>query len=77
MTHLYFHYATPEGLLVDRFGASVADLVEAHEHATAIIRACIRRPGPEDWRAWTVCVVDEGGEQLFFVPFAAMLGRPN
>jgi hypothetical protein len=77
MTHLYFHCATPEGLLLDQRGSAVEDLVEARERAAGIILACIGQPGPEDWRDWTVCVSDEGGDELFLVPFADLLGRPN
>jgi hypothetical protein len=77
MTHLYFHCATPEGLLLDCRGIAVDDLAEAHDCAAGIIRACIGKPGPEDWRAWSVSVSDDAGEELMVVPFAAVLGRPH
>ena len=77
MTHLYFHCGTPEGMLLDRRGREVEDLVEAHERAAAIVHACIGRPGPEDWRVWTVCISDDAGEELFVLPFAAVLGRAH
>jgi hypothetical protein len=77
MTHLYFHCSTPEGLLIDRSGSDVEDLADARERAEGIILACIGRPGPEDWRDWTVCVSDDDGEELFLMPFAAKLGRLN
>ncbi len=77
MTHLYFHCSTPQGLLLDRFGSDVEDLCEAHERASGLILACIGEPGPEDWRDWAVSVSDEEGEELFAMPFAALLGRPH
>ncbi len=77
MTHVYFHCWTPEGLLLDRRGQDVEDPAEARERAQAIILSCIAKPGPEDWRDWTVAVSDEDGEELFALPFAEALGRPN
>ncbi len=77
MTHLYFHCSTPEGLLFDRHGSEVEDLEEARERARALILVYIGRPGPEDWRRWALSVSDAEGEELFLIPFAALLGRPN
>jgi hypothetical protein len=74
MTHVYFDCSTPEGLVFDRLGSDVEDLIEARERAARIILTCIAKPGPEDWRRWTVRVSDEDGEELFAMPFAAMLG---
>jgi hypothetical protein len=76
-THLYFHCATPEGVLLDRRGSEVEDLIEARDRAAGIILACIGRPGPEDWREWTVSVSDETGEELFLMPFTSVIGRAH
>ena len=75
MAHLYFHCATPQGLLLDARGSVVEDLGEARDRAAGIILACLGRPGPEDWRSWAMCISDEDGEELFVMPFAAVLGR--
>ncbi len=77
MTHLYFHCVTRDGLLPDRCGSQVEDFSEAQERAAAIILACIARPGPEDWREWSIAVSDDDGDELFSLPFAAVLGRPH
>ena len=77
MSHLFFHCGTPQGLLLDRFGSEVEDLMDAQDRAAALIQACIAKPGPEDWREWTVCVSDAAGEELLVMPFSAVLGRPH
>ncbi len=77
MMHVYFHCSNDEEVLVDRSGAFVEDMVEAHERATRLVRAFLTNPGPHDWRAWTLQVNDDEGEEIFHVPFASVLGRPH
>jgi hypothetical protein len=77
MTQVYFHCATARGLLRDRRGSEVADLIEACERATQIARRLIATPGPEDWRRWVLHVTDQDGEEVFALPFSSLLGKPN
>jgi uncharacterized protein DUF6894 len=77
MTHVYFHCSNAEGLYLDRRGAEVEDLVEAHQRAAQVVRDYVSSHGPFDWRAWTLHVSDENGEELFLMPFSCMIGRPH
>ena len=77
MTHVYFHCSNSAGLYLDRRGAEVADLIEAHQRAVQVVRDYISSHGPDDWRAWILHVSSEDGEELFLVPFSCMLGRPH
>jgi hypothetical protein len=75
MAQLYFHCSSAERVVPDRRGSDLDDLVEAHAHAVAFVRRIIGKASPEDWRAWTLLVLDEEGEQVFEVPFTAVIGR--
>jgi hypothetical protein len=77
MAQLYFHCSSPERIVPDRCGSDLDDLVEAHTHAVAFVQRIIGRESPEDWRAWKLSVLDEGGEEVFEIPFAAVIGRPH
>ena len=77
MVHVYFHCSNDDEVLVDRSGADVEDLIEAHMRATRLVQAFITNPGPHDWRAWTLQVSDEEGEELFEMPFSSVLGKPH
>jgi hypothetical protein len=77
MTHVFFHCASAERVLVDRDGSDVEDLVEAHERAKQIVRQFVNAQTPDDWRTWTMHVSDENGEDIFLVPFTYVLGRPH
>ena len=77
MTHVYFHSYNPEQVLLDRRGSDVDDLTEAHEHAVRVVREFVNSRGPDDWRAWTLHVSDENGEEIFDMPFAYVLGKPH
>ena len=74
MTHVYFHYSSTEHVLLNASDADVADMTEAREQAANMIRAMIAVPGPEDWRDWMVHISDELGEEVFSLPFKALLG---
>lgn len=75
MTHVFFHCANSERVLLDPRGIDVEDLVEAHQHGTQIIQQMVNSRGPDDWRAWTLHVSDAEGEELFLMPFAYVVGR--
>ena len=77
MAQLYFHCASPERVVPDRHGSELDDLFEAHDRAVALVRRIVATPGPDDWRTWTLLVLDENDEAVFEVPFASVLGRPQ
>ncbi len=77
MTHVYFHCATADQVLIDRHDVEVEDLAEAHQYAARMIQTLVNSVGLDDWRSWTLHVNDEDGEELFLMPFAYVLGRPH
>ncbi|MEW6640363.1 MAG: hypothetical protein AB1586_07640 [Pseudomonadota bacterium] len=77
MVQVYFHCSNSLGLLVDRQGTSVDDLSDARAHAIGLVRSLVRQPSAEDWRTWILHASDEDGDEIFVLPFAAVLGRPN
>jgi hypothetical protein len=77
MVQVFFHCSNTEGTLVDRHGAAVSNLTEARERASQIMRSMIMVPSDEDWREWVLHVSDNDGEEIFDLPFTAMLGKPH
>ena len=77
MAKVYFHCSNARGVLRDRCGASVSDLIEACEKATSRVRSLIAAVSPEDWRDWALHAIDEAGEEIFILPFAFVLGKPH
>lgn len=77
MTQVYFHCSTTKKVFVDRSGAVVDDLAEARDHATRIVESLAKTGSLEDWRDWVLHVSDDLGDELFVVPFAFVLGKPN
>ena len=77
MVQVFFHCSNTEGILVDRHGAAVSNLTEARERAAQIMRSMIMMPGAEDWREWVLHVSDDDGEEIFDLPFTALLGKPH
>ncbi len=77
MTQVYFHCSNTRGTLLDACRAEVVDLVEAQEYAACVINSLIKEPTVEDWRAWTLHVSDDDGEEIFALPFTNMLGKPH
>ncbi|HTS42292.1 MAG TPA: hypothetical protein VMH84_17330 [Xanthobacteraceae bacterium] len=77
MTHIYFHCANSERVVVDPCGIEVEDLIEAHQRAAGVIQQFVNSAGPVDWRAWTLHVSDEEGDEIFVMPFSYVLGRPH
>lgn len=75
MTHVFFHCANSELVVVDPSGKDVEDLVEAHQCAIQVIRGYVDTLSPDDWRAWTLHASDENGDEIFLMPFAYVLGR--
>ncbi len=74
MAHIYFHYSTPYGVIMDRRGSDMEDLSEACERAQLAVHALIASPKMEDWRKWVLHVAD-GESEIFELPFSSVLGR--
>ena len=77
MVQVYFHCSNTEGTLIDRYGTAVSNLNEARDRADQIMRSKILTPSSEDWRDWVIHVSDDDGEEIFDLPFTAMLGKPH
>ena len=77
MTQVYFHCSNTKEVLIDRCGAVVVDLAEARDRAACVVRSLTTVRRLEDWRGWVLHVNDDLGDELFVVPFAFVLGKPN
>jgi len=77
MTHVYFHCSSSERVLLDQNGSDVEDRLEEHVRAKQIVQQFVSSQTPDDWRAWTMHVSDENGDDIFLMPFAYVLGRPH
>jgi hypothetical protein len=77
MAQVYFHGSSSRAVRVDRFGAAVSDLAEAHDRAACMVRALIMEKSAEDWRDWVVHVSDDFNDDIFAVPFSSVLGKPH
>ena len=77
MTQVYFNCSNAKDVLIDRCGAMVGDLAEARDRAACVVRSLTTARSPKDWRGWILHVNDNVGEELFVVPFAFVLGKPN
>jgi hypothetical protein len=74
---VYFHYCNTRGVLIDRSGTAVDDLNEAREQAYWAVRLLIMTPSAEGWRGGVLHVTHDDGDEIFDVPFAAVLGNPH
>ncbi len=77
MAQVYFHCCNDDRVLLDRCPTEIGDLTDACERASRLILTLVGTPSLEDWRKWTLHVSDDLGEELFVMPFAAVLGKPN
>ena len=77
MPRLQCHCSDLKGRLTGICGSAECSLTEARDHAACLMQAIIMEPGPEDWRGWTLHVRDEIGDDIFALPFAAVLGKPH
>ncbi len=74
MTHLYFHCAGPNEVLVDRCGTEVIDLAEARDHALAIARLIVENAyGERDFSEWLIYVSDDDDDEVLLIPFSAVM----
>jgi hypothetical protein len=74
MAHVYFHFSTPDGIIVDRRGREIEDLSEVCERAELAIHSLLSSPKMEDWRSWVLYATDEESE-IFELPFSSVIGR--
>jgi sirohydrochlorin ferrochelatase len=77
MTQVYFHCSNKKKVSVDRRGAVVDDVAEARDHATHVVQSFTNERSHEDLRDWVLHASDDGGDELFVVPFAFVLGEPH
>lgn len=77
MAQVFFHCSHTEGVLIDRLGTPVADLIEAREQAETVVRSLLMAPSLEDWRDWVLHASDAVGEEIFLLPFASFIGKPH
>ena len=77
MTQVYFHCSNSKKVFVDYSGAVVGNMAEARDHATRVVHSFTNERSPEDWSHWVLHVSDDQGDELFVVPFAFVLGKPN
>ena len=77
MTQVYFHCSNANEVLIDRCGAMVDDLTEARDRAASVVRSLTTARSLEDWRGWILHVKGDIGAELFVLPFAFILGKPN
>ena len=77
MTQIYFQCSNNGRLLPECRVVAVADLAEARDHATRIMKSLTMLPGPEDLRSWLLHVCDDLGVELFVMPFTFVLGKPH
>jgi hypothetical protein len=77
MAQIFFHCTNARGVLMDRRGTFVSDLIEACEEATRRVRSLVAATNLEDWCHWALHVSDEAGDEIFVLPFAFVLGKPH
>ena len=77
MTQVYFLCSNTKKFFVDQFEVVVDDLADARDHATRVVQSFTNERSLEDWRDWVLRVIDDEGDELFVVPFAFVLGKPN
>jgi hypothetical protein len=74
MARVYFHCFGDQRVLLDRLGRDLDDLIDVQQLAIQVAHSCIASTDDDDWRAWTVRVSTDGGEEIFTLPFATVIG---
>ena len=77
MAQLFFHCSNDEGIWIDRRLEPVSDLSDAMAQAARVVRSLVMAPSNEDWRGWTLHASDDFGDEVFAVPFSAVLGKAH
>src|SRR5258705_12137817 len=73
MVQIYYHCSTTEGVLIDRCGTAADDLMEACEHAAAIVGSLVTAPSLEDWRGVGFHLTDVLRFESFTVPLSFLV----
>lgn len=70
MPRFSFRFAAKDHVVLDEIGKYMADLYEAHAYALSMIRGIQSiSPAEDDWRGWTVKIIDESGHGVLTVMF--------
>lgn len=77
MAQLFFYCSNDEGIWIDRRVPPAGNLADAIAQAKHVVRSLVMEPSQEDWRGWTLHASDDLGEEVFAMPFAAVLGKSN
>jgi hypothetical protein len=77
VAQVYFHCSYTDGLLIDRRGTTVADLIEAREQAETVVQSLLAAPSLEDWRGWVLHASDASSEEIFLLPFRSLIGKSH
>ena len=77
MAQVYFHYSSARGVMLDRCGTDVDDVIDLQERVTQAVHSLLDSPRLEDWRNWVLHVSDEAGDEILVMPFAEMMGKPH
>ena len=75
MAQLYFHCSSARVVDIDQCGTDLDDLIEARDHAAQVVRSLVTTPASKIGANWVLHVSDELGEEVFIMPFSALLGR--
>jgi hypothetical protein len=75
MDHVYFHCSSANGVLVDRCGTAVGDLIEARDYAACVVRSLTMTRGAEDWRTWVLHVSDDSATSSLLFPLHPCLAN--
>jgi hypothetical protein len=78
MQRFYFHIHTSDlGVILDTDGVLLNDLHTAHQRAVRIMYQTMAAvDGTEDWRKWTVRIVDANGRARLTLLFRNHVARP-
>jgi len=75
MPQVYFRCSCADRMLPELCAAEVADLTEARDEAATAVRMMLALPTGDDWRVWVMHVLDDLGDEIFTLPFNAVMGR--
>ncbi len=76
MPQVSFYCSDSHGSVLDRREAYVADLFEARECATVLVRSLMATGHLRNFRSCRLHLRDERDEEIFVMPFWSILGFP-
>jgi hypothetical protein len=77
MTQVSVRCFTTRGGVLDGRVANVDDLIDAYDYATRVARSLIAIPSSRDFRECYLSVIDDLGDELFWIPFPSIIGKPH